>query len=119
MTTVNEIINCTPHAIVLNDGRTFPVSGNVARVSMAPSFVGVIDGILTYRNEAGPITGLPAPVEGNIFIVSAMVLDANSRCLRPRTDLVAPSTGNSSTVRNEAGHIVSVEGFVIVGEFVA
>lgn len=27
------IVNCTPHAIVLNNGESFPVSGNVARVS--------------------------------------------------------------------------------------
>ena len=113
MTTVNEIINCTPHAITLNDGRTFPTSGSVARVSTSFALVGAIDGVITYRNEAGQITGLPAPVKGNFYIVSAMVLDANSRCPNPRADLVAPSTGHASTVRNEAGHIVSVEGFVV------
>lgn len=108
-----SIINCTPHAIVLNDGRVFPPSGSVARVSTSFALVAAIDGIPTYRNEAGQITGLPDSAPGVFYVVSAMVLDANNRAANRRADLVAPSTGHDSTVRNEAGHIVSVGGFVV------
>ena len=113
LTPVTAIVNCTPHAIVLNDGQTFAPSGSVARVSSDFALVAAICGIPTYRNEAGQITGLPAAAPGVFYIVSAMVLDANNRAPNRRTDLVAPSTGHSSTVRNEAGHIVSVGGFVV------
>lgn len=111
-------LNLTPHAIVLNDGRHFPASGFVARVSSDFTLVASIEGIPVYRSVMGEITctgepnGLPPATEGIFFIVSAMVLEANSRLPNPRTDLVAPSTGHPTTIRNEAGHIVSVEGFV-------
>jgi len=113
-------LNLTPHAIVLNDGRRFPASGFVARVSSAFEETAEIEGVTIYRSVMGEITctgeanGLPPVTEGTFFIVSAMVLDANNRLtVGRRYDLVAPSTGHSSTVRNEAGHIVSVGGFVV------
>lgn len=109
---MTAFINATPHAIVLNDGRVFPPSGVVARVSFTFDRVAEIDGVAVYRNEPGEIVGLPDFTEGTYFIVSAMVLDANNRSRNRRTDLLAPSTGLASTIRNEAGHIVSVEGFV-------
>lgn len=110
-----DFVNLTPHAIVLNDGRSFPPSGTVARVSSSFEEGAQIDGITIYRSVTGEITGLPDPIARTIYIVSAMVLDANNRRIdrNRRYDLVAPSTGHSSTIRNEAGHIVSVGGFVI------
>lgn len=107
-------LNLTPHAIVLNDGRSFPPSGTVARVSSSFEEMVGIDGVPIYRSVTGEISGLPETTEGVFLIVSAMVLDANNRLtVGRRYDLVAPSTGHASTVRNAAGHIVSVGGFVV------
>lgn len=98
-----KFINCTPHAIMLNDGRVFEPSGTIARVSS--SFTDFTDDICTVKY--GELTGVPAPQEGVKFIVSAMVLAASERA-----DLVAPATGHHDTVRNDKGQIVSVPGFV-------
>ena len=97
--------NFTPHTIVLNDGRSFESEG-VARV--AASFT-------EFKNDVceqtfGEITGLPEPVEGVKYIVSALVLAAAKAA--GRTDVVAPATGHPACVRNEKGFIVSVPGFV-------
>jgi hypothetical protein len=108
-----KFVNCTPHAIVINDdGPTFPPSGIVARVANEFKFSTVVGGYLVSTVETGAITGLPAPVEKTHYIVSAMVLEANNRLPEPRTDLLAPATGHPQTIRDAAGHIVSVHGFV-------
>lgn len=99
---MTKFINCTPHAIVLNDGRVFDPSGSVARVSS--STTDFIDDVC--ETVYGELTGVPDPVDGVKYIVSAMVLNASTR-----TDLVAPATGHADTVRNDKGHIVSVPGF--------
>jgi hypothetical protein len=99
---MTKFINCTPHAIVLNDGRVFDPSGSVARVSS--SFTDFTDDVCTVKY--GDLTGVPDSVDGVKYIVSAMVLAASDR-----KDLVAPATGHSDTVRNDKGHIVSVPGF--------
>lgn len=99
-----NFVNLTPHAITLNDGRTFTATGNVARVSA--ELVEVETGM--FRQTFGEVTGLPAPVEGTMFIVSGMVFAATDR-----SDVVAPATSHKDVVRNEAGHIVSVPGFIV------
>ena len=99
---MTKFINCTPHAIVLNDGRVFDPSGSVARVSS--STTDFTDDVC--RTVYGDLTGVPDAVDGVKYIVSAMVLNASTR-----TDLVAPATGHVDTVRNDKGHIVSVPGF--------
>lgn len=97
-------VNCTPHAISLNNGTTFSPSGIVPRVSC--SFTDAdADGICS--QVYGDIQGLPDPVDGTVYIVSAMVLAGSSR-----GDLVAPATGHPDVVRNDKGHIVSVPCFV-------
>ena len=96
-------INCTPHTINLNDGRSFVASGIIPRVSVVfTTFVGDV-----CKSTYGDVTGLPSQVDGTVLIVSAMVLTASDR-----TDLVAPATGHDDTIRNDRGHIVSVPGFV-------
>ena len=98
-----QFINLCPHAIVLNDGRVFPPSGNVARVSSSFSdFDG--DGICS--NVFGEITGLPEPIEDTIFIVSMLVAG-----IVKRADVVSPATGHPGCVR-ENGQVKSVPGFV-------
>ena len=98
--------NFTPHSIVLNSGETF-VSEGLARVSASFSDFNA-DGVC--QQVFGEVTGLPAPEEGVLLIVSAMVLSAAQA--QGRVDVVAPATGHPACVRNEQGHIVSVPGFV-------
>lgn len=98
--------NFTPHSIVLNDGTVFASEG-LARVSASFSEFDE-NGVCT--QVFGEVTGLPTPEDGVLLIVSAMVLSAAQS--QGRTDVVAPATGHPLCVRNEAGHIVSVPGFV-------
>ena len=98
-------INATPHAICLNDGRTFAPSGEIARVSATFSnFTGD-----TCEQTFGEVSGLPPSKDGVRIIVSAMILTALAGS---RQDVVAPATGHPDVVRNSAGHIISVPGFV-------
>jgi len=98
--------NFTPHSIVLNDGTIFESEG-LARVQASFSDFDE-NGVCT--QIFGEVTGLPAPEEGVMLIVSAMVLSAAKE--QGRTDVVAPATGHPACRRNEAGHIMSVPGFV-------
>jgi hypothetical protein len=97
-------INLTPHKIVLNDGRSFLPHGTIARIE--DTFT-EFDGDFVSL-ERGNIVNLPNPSEkGTIFIVSGLVKGATDRL-----DVVSPSTGHPTTIRNDKGHIVSVKGFV-------
>ena len=98
--------NFTPHSIVLNDGTVFAPEG-LARVQASFSS---FDENGVCSQVFGEVTGLPAPEDGVLLIVSAMVLAAAQ--VQGRTDVVAPATGHPECVRNEQGHIVSVPGFV-------
>lgn len=99
-----QIINCTPHAIALNNGESFPISGNIARVSS--SFEEVENGF--FKVAYGQVTGLPDEQEGTFYIVSSMVANATSR-----KDVIVPATGHPECIRNEKGQIVSVPGFIV------
>lgn len=103
-----NVINLTPHPIVITGGVTFEPSGKIARVTAIQENDGDISGIPVKKQTFGDITDLPAPQEGTIYIVSAIVLSAAKDA--GRTDCVAPDTSNA--VRNDQGHIVSVPGFV-------
>ena len=98
------IVNCTPHAIALNDGRVFAPSGDVARVraTFTP-----FEGDFTSQ-VFGDVEGLPECNGVDTFVVSALVLAALGG---KRGDVVAPATGHPETVRKD-GLIVSVPGFV-------
>ena len=102
-----QILNCTPHAIVLRapDGTdtTVPPSGDIARVTMTEADVHAVAGMPVIRREPGEVTGLPPAQAGTIVLVSAMVLAA----VTGRDDVYAPDTG-ATAVRDERGHIVAV-----------
>lgn len=100
-----EFINLTPHDIVMNNGTTYSSQG-VARVTDEYSTFDK-DGICNVKH--GEIKNLPAPKEGVIFIVSAMVLTAAKEI--GRKDVVAPATGHPLCKR-ENGFITSVPGFI-------
>ena len=99
-----DFVNCTPHAIVLNDGRVFQPSGNIGRVSQSHSDFNSLD---ICKQKFGEVEGLPSPQKNTYYIVSALVLAASDR-----SDLIAPATNHPDTTRNDKGHIVSVPGFV-------
>ena len=102
-----NFVNLTPHSIKLNDGTEFPPSGTIARVAADLQEVAKISGVHFFRQTFGEVEGLPERVPDTIYIVSALVLGAVDR-----GDCVAPATGHKDVVRNEAGQIVSVPGFV-------
>lgn len=99
-----NIVNCTPHEVRLNDGQTFPVSGNIARVSN--TFEETKKGF--FKVAYGEVTGLPAEQKDTMYIVSAMVANATDR-----KDVIVPATGHPDCIRNEKGQIVSVPGFIV------
>lgn len=103
-----KVINLTPHPVVITDGRTFPPSGTVARVSVQQVDAGTIDGIPVKTQTFGDIVDLPAPSPDTVYIVSSIVLAAAKAA--GRNDCVAPNTAQA--VRNETGQIVAVPGFV-------
>lgn len=100
-----KLINLTPHAIVLNDGRNLPPSGEVARVSATYTDFSK-EGIAEVR--FGEPVGLPAPQEGVMLIVSGLLKQACPQ----RQDLISPATGHPDCRRDAQGRILSVPGFV-------
>lgn len=106
-----NIVNLTPHSIVVevvekeNGERvTFPPSGEVARVASVSRDSGKINGIPVRVTEFGEVTGIPAPQEDTIFIVSLLVAQRADR-----SDVVSPDTG--PTAIRENGQVVAVRAF--------
>ena len=101
-----KIINYTPHAInETTSGRTFPPSGNIARVASTSIPAGNLDGIPVVTSTFGEVEGLPEPQQDVAIIVSGMVLDA----CKGRFDLIAPG----ELVRDEGGNPIGCKGFRI------
>ena len=99
----NKFVNLTPHEIVF--GVTIiPASGMVARVASLPG-QDLGDGLYT-APQWGAVEGLPAPEEGTIYIVSALVA---GRVGGTRDDVFSPGTGPAdNAVRDPHGRIVGV-----------
>lgn len=118
-----NIVNLTPHAIVvrLADGtdRTFPPSGGVCRCTPIADPALSIDGIPTVMSSFGPLSGLPRPVEGTIYLVSAPA--AQKAAQIGRGDVCSPDTGPTAirqpatladgSQNPKAGQVVAVLGF--------
>ncbi len=94
---MKTIINLTPHVINIGE-RTFPASGQLARVAVINSPCGDFDGLPLVSGTYGSVTGLPPQEDGTLLLVSAMVRAA----LPGRKDLASPS----GLVRDAAGVIV-------------
>lgn len=114
-----EFVNLTPHEITLflgDEPVSIPPSGQVARVSEVPAaeaprtvlFRGSL--VQIRATSWGPITGLPAPQSGTMYVVSAIVKDAVQRADPARTDVVSPDTG-LGVVRSADGKIAGTTGF--------
>lgn len=98
-------VNLTPHTITLNDGREFPASGIVSRVTV---YFGDFEKDFCQASY-GYVENLPKPEEGVVYIVSSMVLEAIPE--ERYSDVVAPASGHPEVIR-ENGQIKSVPGFV-------
>ena len=103
------IINLTPHTInaTRRDGsvRAIAPSGSVARCSQSSVEVGEVEGIPLYRTTFGEVTGLPAPEEGVLYIVSALVRMA----VPHRADVVSPG----ELLRGPDGQPVGCKGLAV------
>jgi len=109
-----NIINLTPHDITVRVGNVdtvFPKSGTVARVSQVSDYLFGINGIPTFTNKFGDVIDIPeqGSAKDTVYLVSGLVLSAVAD---KRADCIAPKT-DSTAIRNEAGHIVAVTGFVM------
>lgn len=108
-----NIINLTAHTINVINGENeiaYPSQG-LARVKTEEKEVGKINGISVVKTVYTTVEGLPDQEDGTIYIVSTLVLQALKANGVTRTDCVAPNTGLSGAIRNEAGQIVGVRGF--------
>jgi hypothetical protein len=105
------IKNLTPHEIRVvgreDEYIIFPPSGEVARVSSTSENVGEVDGIPISVTTFGDLSGLPAPEDGVVYLVSLLVRQAAQGV--GRIDVVSPDTG--PTALRENGQVVAVRGF--------
>ena len=93
-----QIINTTPHSVVIN-GETFPASGMLVRVASVSQDAGEFAGIPMVRTCYGEVVGLPEEKQGVVlYIVSSLVRAA----LPHRKDLASPA----KLIRNEKGEII-------------
>lgn len=96
------LVNLTPHTINIRSGDNtivVPPSGGTARVASKSVPAGDVNGTPLVRTEYGAVEGIPDPIPGNIYLVSAMVLARTTR-----SDVVAPDTG--PTAIRENGNIL-------------
>lgn len=100
-----QIINLTSHTLnEITSGKNIAPSGIVARVNQSNVKSAEYDGIPIYTTTFGDLEGLPEPVEGTIYVVSAMALNAVDDS---RTDVVAPGF----LKRDEKGNPIGCVGF--------
>lgn len=106
------IVNITPHAITIEGVGTIDASGTIARVGTVRTALGTRANVRIMLQAFGQIEGLPDPVDGMIYIVSGLVLDAVKRQTTGRAgiDVFAPDTGPDAIRTN--GQIVAVRGLV-------
>jgi len=106
-----QIVNLTPHAITVEKGDgtrlNIPPTPPSVRIQQENVVTHAIDDIPVSMVQYGAVEHLPAPQPDTLYVVSAMVAQ---QC-RDRADVVAPDTG-SSAIRDEAGRIIAVRGFV-------
>ena len=103
---MNKVVNLTNHDInEVTSGNTYPPSGKVARANQTNKTVNYHDGIPIYSTVfEEKVDNLPDPVEGTLYIVSSLTLNAVPS---HRTDVVSP--GNAR--RDEDNNIIGCVGF--------
>ena len=119
----SSYVNYTPHTVNAKPALSrcdslivsFPSLG-VARVTESQEERGTHNGFALRHTTYNTIVGLPEPREGQLCIVSLVVLQANAQLQEPRDDLVAPDTGASCvrfTEGPQKGQINYVTGFCV------
>ena len=106
----DRFVNLTPHDVTVVSGgkiKKYLRDGTVARVTETTTLAFTIDDCDINDVVFGEVIGLPAPVKGVCFIVSAMVKEAVRKSGSGRTDLVSP--GN--LIRDEKGEVIGCKGF--------
>ena len=109
---MTKIVNLTPHALNVykDDAVILTVeSSGVARVGQSVEDAGSINDIPVRKSVWGEVEGIPDPKDGVIYVVSALVRTR----VADRDDVVSPDTSPSGAVRDDAGRIVGVRGFLI------
>ena len=112
-----RLVNLTPHTLNVFDADGNPVAtllpdGTVARVSVKTlpmldgleDFPILVNGVPLFYQEVGEVAGLPAPVAGVLWVVSALVRLA----VPSRTDVLSPG----ELKRNADGQPVGCVGLV-------
>lgn len=110
------LLNLTPHPITLDVGGSrvdVPIAGPIARVASTPGVeverLALVGGVPVYSAPTwGEIEGLPEPVEGAIFIVSALVGAALRERGIVRPDVVCPGTGPDDGAIRDHGRVRAV-----------
>ena len=105
-----NIVNATPHAVVLMDNnnaviKTFAPSGICPRCSVSRQVIGEVNGIPVNRSVFGEVVGLPEYEEGTIYIVSRVVAEAARR-----SDLFVVD----DAVRDEQGRIIGCRALAVI-----
>jgi hypothetical protein len=106
-----NLVNLTPHDIAIRTETgtiTIPSSGQ-ARCVPGEMTVENLDGMpcpVARYGDLGPVLGLPGPIDGVAFIVSAVVLAHPS--VAGRTDVFAPGTGPADGAIRDGGRVVAV-----------
>lgn len=105
-----KFVNLTPHNVRVVDDQgnlvaEFSPSGALARVASKSETVAVEEGIVLSATVFGEVSGVPAPENDTMYIVSLLVRSA----LPARTDLVSPD----GLVRDAAGQPVGCKGFSV------
>ena len=101
-----RLVNRTPHTVnIIGEGFELSIPGpddpkDAARVAVEFEPAEGCGGAPTAYETFGEVYGLPAPHEGEVYIVSRVVAAAAS----DRKDLLVPG----SPVRGEAGKIIGV-----------
>jgi len=106
------IINLTPHIVRIHGENKkvvaeFPSQG-VARVATSETLAFEANDLPVSKVVYGETTGLPEDDANVYYIVSMIVAQANP----DRKDLIAPNSAPQNVVRDDAGQIFSVSGFV-------
>lgn len=105
-----NVINLTPHDVTIASpaGEFIYESAGVARVATLPAESTAVEGLpcpVIPSPVFGEVEGLPAPVEGTVYLVSGLVL---ARCAG-RSDVFAPATGpKDGAIRDAGGRILAV-----------
>ena len=101
----HQLVNLTGHEVhELETGTKIPASPHVLRTRCITVELPSINGIKTYHSDEHVLCSeLPIPVEGVVYIVSALALNAIPA---DRTDFVCPK----QVVRKD-GEIVGCKGF--------